>query len=40
VAGAVNPQAGKWVGLVVPHFHTEEFQIFLDTTMSLEVNES
>jgi transposase len=38
VVGAVNPQTGKLVSLIVPHCNTEVFQVFLDT-MAGEVPE-
>lgn len=31
VVGAVNPQSGKLVSLIVPHCNTRVFQVFLDT---------
>jgi transposase len=38
VVGAVNPQTGKLVSLIVPHCNTDVFQVFLDT-MAEEVPE-
>lgn len=38
VIGAVNPQSGQLVSLIVPHCNTDVFQVFLDT-MAGEVPE-
>jgi transposase len=38
VVGAVNPESGQLVSLIVPHNETEVFQAFLDT-MAKEVPE-